>query len=299
MLKTGRYGAGMFLQLAVDWQSLLQRAIPYVTQGLVALAIVLISWGIGVLLGRAVNRLIERSGLERAFDSTDVGRAFRAAGVDLSNLIGMLVTAFVIVIGIVVALGYLRIGGEAGAIIARVAEYLPRLIGGVILLTAGLIPIALLTNYIGRLLTGMFPKQFTELGEMFRNLLLVGLVALVVSIALDMMLFTGQFVYPLILGAVIMCAGVFIGYTLVRNIVEDHPEFASAAPYAKFMLYLVFVTVGLGAIFANFPETAHVIQNVAWGIAIAVGVMAAPIVYALYRRAVAERERGCSPEQKQ
>jgi uncharacterized membrane protein (DUF485 family) len=164
----------------------------------------------------------------------------------------------------------------------------------VILLTAGLIFIALLTNYIGRLLTGMFPKQFTELGEMFRNLLLVGLVALVVSIALDMMLFTGQFVYPLILGAVIMCAGVFIGYTLVRNIIEDHPEFASAAPCAKFALYLIFVTVGLGAIFANFPEAAHVLQNIAWGIAIAVGVMAAPIVYALYRRAVAERER-CPP----
>ncbi|MCC6021473.1 MAG: hypothetical protein LM577_08965 [Thermoproteaceae archaeon] len=106
------------MQLGVDWQSLLQGAMPYVTQGLVALAIVLAAWGIGVLLGRAVNRLIERSGLERAFDSTDVGKAFRAAGVDLSNLIGMLVTAFVIVTGIVVAMGYLQIGGEAGAIIA-------------------------------------------------------------------------------------------------------------------------------------------------------------------------------------
>ncbi|MEM0479024.1 MAG: hypothetical protein QXS16_01730 [Pyrobaculum sp.] len=275
--------------LEFNWSEFLQKVVEYGVQGLIAIIIVLIAWLIGSVVGKAVNRLIEKTGLEKAFDKTDVGKAFRAAGIDLSNLIGMLITAFIVVIGIVVALSYLRIGGEAGMLVAQIAEYLPRLIGGVILLTAGLILVALLTDYIGKLLTGLFPKQFVEIGEMLRNLLLVGLVALVISIALRLMLFVDELlVYPLILGTVIIGAGIFIGHTIVRNIVEDHPEFASAAPFAKFLLYTVFLMVGLGAIFANLPEAAQVVQNVAWGVAIAVGILLAPIVYTLAKKMVKE-----------
>ncbi|RFA95124.1 mechanosensitive ion channel family protein [Pyrobaculum aerophilum] len=278
----------MLLQFGIDWGQLLRDIIAYGIQGIIAIIIILVAWAIGSVIGRAVNKLIERTGLEKAFDRTDVGKAFRAAGIDLSNLIGMLITAFVVVIGIVVALGYLRIGGEAGVLVAQVAEYLPRLIGGIILLTAGLILVALLTDYIGKLLTGLFPKQFVEIGELLRNLLLIGLIALIVSIALDLMLFTGPLVYPLILGTVIIGAGIFIGHTVVRNIIEDHPEFASAAPYAKFLVYLIFLMVGLGAIFANFPQAAHVIQNVAWGIAIAAAVLLIPVIYTLAKKMAGE-----------
>jgi len=282
----------MLLQLGIQWEvywnKLLQDLINYGIHGIVAILIVVIAWAVGSIVGTAVNRLIERSGLERAFDKTDVGKAFRAAGVDLSNLIGMLITAFIVVIGVVIALQYLQIGGEAGALLANVAKYLPRLIGGIILLTAGIILVAFLTDYVGKLLINLFPKQFVEIGEMLRNLLLIGLIALVVSIALDLMLFTGPLVYPLILGTVIVGAGIFIGHTIVRNIVEDHPEFASVAPYAKFLLYLIFLMVGLGAIFANFPNTAHVVQNVAWGVAIAVGILLVPVVYTFAKKMAKE-----------
>jgi Conserved within P. aerophilum len=70
--------------------------------------------------------------------------------------------------------------------------------------------------------------------------------------------------------------------------VEDHQEFAAAAPYAKFLLYTIFLMVGLGAIFANFPSTAQVVQNVAWGVAIAVGILLAPVVYTLAKRMAKE-----------
>lgn len=259
-----------------------------VLEGLVALLIVLISLGVGLVVGRVVNKLVEKTGLEKAFDKTDVGKGFREAGVDLSNLVGMLVTAFIVAIGIMTASNYLRIGGDAGLLISQVVRYLPRLIGGVILLTMGLILVALLTSYVGRLLIGMFPKQFVEIAEMMKNLLFIGLIALVVSIALDLMLFTGSLVYPLILGTVIIAAGIFIGHTIVRNIVEDHPEFSSVAPYAKFLLYFIFMMVGLGAIFANFPMTAQVIQNLAWGLAIAVGILLVPVVYLFAKRIAKE-----------
>ncbi|MEZ0318982.1 MAG: hypothetical protein ABWK05_03180 [Pyrobaculum sp.] len=278
----------MLIQIQFDWGKFFQDVVNYSIQALVALVIILIAWAVGSIVGRAVNRLVERTGLERAFDKTDVGKAFRAAGIDLSNLVGMLVTAFIVAIGVVIAVGYLKIGGEAGALIADVARYLPRLVGGIVLLTVGLVLVALLTDYIGKLLTGLFPQQFVEIGEMLRNLLLVGLVALIISVALDLMLFTGPLVYPLILGTVIIGAGIFIGHTIVRNIVEDHPEFAGAAPYAKFLLYLIFLTVGLGAIFAEFPQTAQVVQNVAWGVAIAVGILLAPVIYTLAKRMAKE-----------
>ncbi len=278
----------MLLQFGINWDKLVSDLINYSIEGAVAILIILIAWVVGSVVGRAVNRLVERTGLEKAFDKTDVGKAFRAAGIDLSNLIGMLVTAFIVVIGVVIAIGYLKIGGEAGALLAQVAQYLPRLIGGIILLTVGLILVALLTDYIGKLMTGLFPQQFVEIGEMLRNLLLIGLIALIVSVALDLMLFTGPLVYPLILGTVIIGAGIFIGHTIVRNIVEDHGEFASVAPYAKFLLYLIFLMVGLGAIFANFPNTAYVVQNVAWGVAIAAGIMLAPIIYTLAKKMIKE-----------
>ncbi|MEM1615546.1 MAG: hypothetical protein QW452_06230 [Pyrobaculum sp.] len=278
----------MLAQVQFDWGKFMQDVLNYSLQALVALIIILIAWAVGSIVGRAVNRLVERTGLEKAFDRTDVGKAFRSAGIDLSNLIGMLVTAFIVAIGVVIAIGYLKIGGEAGALIADVARYLPRLVGGIILLTVGIILVALLTDYIGKLLTGLFPQQFVEIGEMLRNLLLVGLVALIVSIALDLMLFTGPLVYPLILGTVIIGAGIFIGHTVVRNIVEDHPEFAGVAPYAKFLVYLIFLMVGLGAIFAEYPQTAQVVQNVAWGVAIAAGLLLAPVIYTPAKRMAKE-----------
>lgn len=136
--------------------------------------------------------------------------------------------------------------------------------------------------------TGVYGYAWRRHLRLLRNFLLIGLIALIVSVALDLMLFTGPLVYPLILGTVIIGAGIFICHTIVRNIVEDHSEFANAAPYAKFLLYLIFLMVGLGAIFANFPNTAHVVQNVAWGVATAAGVMLAPIIYTLVKKMVKE-----------
>ncbi len=46
--------------------------------------------------------------------------------------------------------------------------------------------------------------------------------------------------------------------------------------------------VGRYAVSANFPSTAHVVQNVAWGVAIAVGTLLASVVYTLAKRMAEE-----------
>ncbi|MCD6457288.1 MAG: hypothetical protein J7K82_00430 [Thermoproteales archaeon] len=260
-------------------------AIPSI---IAALIVIGIGYAVGGITGKAVNKLVEITGLEKAFDQTDAGKAFRKAGIDLSNFVGSLVKAFVIVISISIALQLLQIGEPTRSYILAIADYLPRLVGGILLLSLGLVLVEFLATYVRQILLPVFPEKHKELVDMLRNLLLIGLVAIVLSIALQMMLFTGEFVFSLIIGFVIIGVGISLGDTIVTSIVEDHEEFKPVAGYAKFVLYSIFLLVGVAGIFSNFPGTEQVIANLAWGLAIAMGIMLVPIMYKLSKKMVAE-----------
>ena len=260
-------------------------AIPSI---IAALIVIGIGYAVGGITGKAVNKLVEITGLEKAFDQTDAGKAFRKAGIDLSNFVGSLVKAFVIVISISIALQLLQIGEPTRSYILAIADYLPRLVGGILLLSLGLVLVEFLATYVRQILLPVFPEKHKELVDMLRNLLLIGLVAIVLSIALQMMLFTGEFVFSLIIGFVIIGVGISLGDTIVTSIVEDHEEFKPVAGYAKFVLYSIFLLVGVAGIFSNFPGTEQVIANLAWGLAIAMGIMLIPIMYKLSKKMVAE-----------
>ena len=260
-------------------------AIPSI---IAALIVIGIGYAVGGITGKAVNKLVEITGLEKAFDQTDAGKAFRKAGIDLSNFVGSLVKAYIIVISISIALQLLQIGEPTRSYILAIADYLPRLVGGILLLSLGLVLVEFLATYVRHILLPVFPEKYKELVDMLRNLLLIGLVAIVLSIALQMMLFTGEFVFSLIVGFVIIGVGISLGDTIVTSIVEDHEEFKPVAGYAKFVLYSVFLLVGVAGIFSNFPGTEQVIANLAWGLAIAMGIMLVPIMYKLSKKMVAE-----------
>ncbi|RLE75479.1 MAG: hypothetical protein DRZ80_02725, partial [Thermoprotei archaeon] len=260
-------------------------AIPSI---IAALIVIGIGYAVGGITGKAVNKLVEITGLEKAFDQTDAGKAFRKAGIDLSNFVGSLVKAYIIVISISIALQLLQIGEPTLSYILAIADYLPRLVGGILLLSLGLVLVEFLATYVRQILLPVFPEKHKELVDMLRNLLLIGLVAIVLSIALQMMLFTGEFVFSLIIGFVIIGVGISLGDTIVTSIVEDHEEFKPVAGYAKFVLYSIFMLVGVAGIFSNFPGTEQVIANLAWGLAIAMGIMLVPIMYKLSKKMVAE-----------
>ena len=260
-------------------------AIPSI---IAALIVIGIGYAVGGITGKAVNKLVEITGLEKAFDQTDAGKAFRKAGIDLSNFVGSLVKAYIIVISVSIALQLLQIGEPTRSYILAIADYLPRLVGGILLLSLGLVLVEFLATYVRHILLPVFPEKYKELVDMLRNLLLIGLVAIVLSIALQMMLFTGEFVFSLIIGFVIIGVGISLGDTIVTSIVEDHEEFKPVAGYAKFVLYSIFMLVGVAGIFSNFPGTEQVIANLAWGLAIAMGIMLVPIMYKLSKKMVAE-----------
>ena len=251
---------------------------------LAAIIVIILGYLIGTMVGKAVNKLVEKIGMERTFDQSSVGRTFRGAGLDLSNVIGGFVKAFIIVLAIVFAIELLNIGGTLGYYLQQIAGYLPRLLAGLLIIILGSVLVDFLATFIGKMIRPMFPPEKAEIADMLKNLLFIGLIAFIILLALDTMLLSGSTIYPLILGFVIIGAGISLTDVLIRSIVEDHSEFKSVAGYAKFVLYSIFLIIGAGAIFATFPGVTNIVGNVSWAFAIALAIMLLPIAYSLAKK---------------
>ena len=253
-----------------------------------AILVVIIGYVVGKFLGRTVNKLVENMGLEKTFDETDTGKAFKKSGMDLSSFIGGVVTAFIIVISVVLAIQILNIGGTVGTFLVDVAGYLPRLLGGVVIIVLGTVLVGFLSTLVGDTLRPVFPKAKSEIADMLKNLLQIGLIAVILLMALDIMLLSGDLVYSLILGFVIIGAGIALTDGLIKSITDDHKEFMPVAGYAKFVLYSIFLIIGAGAIFATFSGVTTVIANISWAFAIAMGIMLVPVIYNLAKKMTKE-----------
>ncbi len=253
-----------------------------------AIIVVIIGYFVGKFVGSALNKLIEKMGIEKSFDKTDIGKSFRSAGMDLSSFVGGVITAFILVISIVLAIQILNIQGTIGDFLVDIAAYLPRLLGGIVIIVIGSVLVGFLASLVGTSLKPIFPKAKEEIADMLKNLLQIGLIAVIILIALDLMLLSGDLVYPLILGFVIIGAGIALTDGLIKSITDDHKEFVDVAGYAKFVLYSVFLIIGAGAIFSTFQGVTNIIANVSWAFAIAMGILLIPVIYTLAKRMAKE-----------
>jgi hypothetical protein len=248
-----------------------------------AIIVIIIGVVVGWFVGKIVNRVVDKT-VEKSFDKSEVGKTFKSSGFDLSNFVGGVTEAFIIIVAIVIATAMLNIPGEAGNLISMIAAYLPRLLGGILVIVLGIVLVDYLAILVGNIIRPMF-KNKTEIADMLKNLLFIGLVAIILNIAFDMLLFTsGNLIYSLILGFVIIGAGIILTDGLIKSITDDHPEFASIAGYAKFILYSIFLLVGIGGIFSTFTGVTAIIANIAWAFAIALAIVLIPIVYGLAKR---------------
>ena len=272
---------GIFTEFVSDIVS----ALPAI---IAAILVVIIGYVVGKFLGNAVNKVVEKMGLEKTFDETDAGKAFKKSGMDLSSFIGGVITAFIIVISVVLAVQILNIGGTVGQFLVDIASYLPRLLGGVVIIVIGTVLVGFLSSLVGETLKPIFPKAKSEIADMLKNLLQIGLVAVILLMALDIMLLSGDLVYSLILGFVIIGAGIALTDGLIKSITDDHKEFMPVAGYAKFVLYSIFLIIGAGAIFATFSGVTNVIANISWAFAIAMGIMLVPVIYNLSQKMTKE-----------
>jgi hypothetical protein len=270
------------------WNELLDNIIIALPLVIAAIIVILIGYVVGKVVGRAVNRAIEKMGIEKSFDKTDAGKAFKAAGLDLSSFVGGVTTAFVVVLSVIIAIQILDIGGPIGAFLVDLAAYLPRLLGGIVIIVIGTVLVGFLASLVGNSLKPLFTEAKSEIADMLRNLLLVGLIAAVLLIALDLMLLTGELIYSLILGFVMIGAGIALTDGLIKSITDDHKEFANIAGYAKFVLYSIFLIIGAGAIFSTFEGVTEVVANISWAFAIALAIMLIPVVYSIAKKMAKE-----------
>jgi len=268
-----------------DFLSDVTGALPAI---IAAILVVIIGYVVGKFLGRAVNKVVEKVGLEKSFEESDTGKAFKKSGMDLSSFIGGTTTAFIIVISVVLAIQILNIGGTVGTFLVDIAGYLPRLLGGIVIIVLGTVLVGFLATLVGNTLKPVFPKAKEEIADMLKNLLQIGLIAVILMMALDLMLLSGDLVYSLILGFVIIGAGIALTDGLIKSITDEHKEFVPVAGYAKFVLYSIFLIIGAGAIFATFEGVTNIVANISWAFAIGMGIMLVPVIYNLAKKMTKE-----------
>jgi hypothetical protein len=272
------------VDLVEELENVVEDMIEAIPEIVAAIIVLIIGYIVGVVVGKAVNRVVERMGVEKAFDKSSVGRTFRSSGLDLSNFIGGVVKAFIFILAVILAIQILDVGGTLGDYLTDVADYLPRLLAGILILVLGAVFVDVLANFIGTIIRPMFPENKVGVADMLRNLLFVGLIAFVILLALDTMLLSGETVYPLILGFVIIAVGVLLTDTLIKSLMDEHAEFRDVAGYAKFVFYAIFLIVGTGAIFATFPNVTDIISNISWAFAVALVIMLIPVAYTLTKK---------------
>lgn len=272
--------------LARLWQSFVD-TLPNLIAALIWVAIGVI---VGYLVGEIVNRVIDKY-VEKPLLKTDVGKNIATLELDLSNLIGGLTMAFIIALSLVVAIGYIPLGGDGGALIYSVVSYIPYLIGGVAVITLGTILSILLSKYLGSVLSRGWGESYKYLVSLIENVILVGLIAIMLTVAFALFKLPSEMIYPLLVGIVVIVMGVIIVIDVSKMILQEHPDFAKVAPYLQFIVMLAFILVGLAAIFSRYGYVGDVLKMLSIGIAIAFGIVLIPIAFYLVKLVLIEAKK--------
>ena len=257
-----------------------------------AAIILIIGYVIGDTIGKIVNRIVSQI-LDRPLEATDIGRTIKSMNINISVLIGGLTKAFIIVVAIVAAVEIMNIGGLTGQLVYQVAVYLPKLIGGITVLTLGLILSIGLARYIGKFLQKAFSNGFEDVAKLVENLILLGLTAVVITIALNILMLQGSLIYPLILGILVIASGIYIAGVTGKILAKVHPTYKYTAPLIETLIILSFSIIGIAGIFAEYAGAVDVIKNISWGIAIAFATILIPVIFHYTRlawRTISEEE---------
>jgi hypothetical protein len=278
------------VDLSATFDTMLTNIVNAIPAILAAIVILIIGYFVAKFVGKAINRIVERMGIEKSFDQTSTGKSFRSANLDLSDLIGGVVSAFIFILAVILAIQILNLGGTLGDYLAGVANYLPRLLGGILIIILGVVFVDFLASFISKMIRPMFPPAKAAIPDMLGNLLFIGLIAFILLLAFNTMLLSGDTVYPLILGFVIIGAGIMLTDLLIKSITDEHAEFKDVAGFAKFVLYSIFLIVGTGAIFATFPGVTTIIANISWAFVIAFALLLVPMAYSMTKKMMKEQK---------
>ena len=111
------------------------------SEGMVSAVIILILGAIfGVEIGKVASRLIKRLGIDKIFDLVGVKGFLKKGGIKFSiaGLTEWIVRWFIILFSLMVAVDFLNLP-RVSEFLSKILSYIPNLIGGIAVLTVGLI----------------------------------------------------------------------------------------------------------------------------------------------------------------
>ncbi len=271
----------LYTTLSATLKASINKMIAALPDFILVILILLVGYLIGEIVGKATNSIV-RKVVEEPIKKTAIGKKYQELGIDLSNLTEAIVKTYVFVVSLIIALPYMHISGEPYQVITSIVYYLPKLLGGIVILVYGSLFSMAIAGFVGETLKGGMEEE-KGIPEMVANTIMVGLIAVFITIALNLMEIGGGLVYTLILGVTIIGLGAIITNALFKDL-EESEGFKEFAGYGKFLLYTIFVMTGVAAIFQAFPGTIAVLTRLAWGVAIAFGLILIPLVYKLAKQ---------------
>jgi hypothetical protein len=123
--------------LSLSFTNLWLGVIGFVPNLIVAIVIVLLGWGIGVLFGRVVSQIIKAIKIDEALRRAGVENFLNKGGLNLNtgNFLGGLVRWFVILVFLVGALDVLHLS-QVTLFLKDILNYLPQVVVAVLILIA-------------------------------------------------------------------------------------------------------------------------------------------------------------------
>ncbi|MEM0001697.1 MAG: hypothetical protein QXV54_01055 [Desulfurococcaceae archaeon] len=248
--------------------------------------IIIVGYIIGDLVGKAVKTATEKIG--KPLEATDIGAALKATGFDVPGLIAGLIKALIVVIAITIGLGMIVTTGVAADILGAITFYLPRIFGALVILVLGLPLIIILSKYIGKILKAILEEKYQALGDLVENLIAIGLVAVFVTIALNILALPGNYVYAFIIGSLIIAIGVIVVDNVIEVLKESSPTFARVLPLIGAVFVFIVIYIGLTAILSQIVGVVDVLKIIAYGVAAAMALILIPVLFYMVRVALKE-----------
>ena len=277
---------GLALGIMLGSTALLDSMMVALPATFTAAVIIIIGYIVADMVGGLVKSVVEK--LSKPLESTDVGAALKNSGIEMPSLISGLLKATIIVISITIGLGMIDATGLAGEVLGAVTFYLPRILASIVILSLGLALILILSKYVGRLFRTVAKEKYSPIADLFEYIVSVGLVAVFITIALNLLGLGGDYVFSLIIGTVIIAIGVLIVDAVTKVLSETHSTFDKMIPLIGTIFVFITVYVGLATIVSQINGSVEVMKIIAYGIAAALALLIIPVMFYLVKTALKE-----------
>ncbi|RLE75146.1 MAG: hypothetical protein DRJ56_06210 [Thermoprotei archaeon] len=170
----------------MDLTALLDRIIAAIMEFLPRIAggcaILLVGWLAGRLLARGLAEVVKRTGMERAFGRTVLGRALERSGMPLSKMVSVLTKVIIYIVAIFLALDTMGLG-VFSTLMRSLVEYIPHLAAGLLIIVIGFI----VTDFVGDTFLALLEEMRVAFARALTAILQIILYFIVITVALTVM----------------------------------------------------------------------------------------------------------------